>query len=318
MQLGQSKTDKTTSRPPVSKAATEEAENLIQPAHSFMLAFVMILFSEVGDKTFLVAALMAMRHDRLIVFSAAFSALIAMTVLSAVVGHAVPTLFPRRLVAFAAAFLFLIFGAKLLREGLNMPKDSGVGEEMQEVEAELEEKEELARRSGRRTAGVTPYMLESGHVRRSASRGRVCLPEKARSPSSSGSERSRSPSQRSSLPDMLGGLNNLLSLILSPAWVQTFVMTFLGEWGDRSQIATVAMAAGQDYWWVTGGAVVGHMICTGVAVLGGRALAGRVSMRIGTCLASCACALANRSSHHRRRTGLLGLWAYLLCRSSFL
>lgn len=77
----------------------------------------------------------------------------------------------------------------------------------------------------------------------------------------------------------LGGLNNLFSLLLSPAWVQTFVMTFLGEWGDRSQIATVAMAAGSDYWWVTAGAVVGHGLCTAGAVIGGRAIAGRISMR---------------------------------------
>ena len=58
-------------------------------------------------------------------------------------------------------------------------------------------------------------------------------------------------------------------------------MTFLGEWGDRSQIATIAMAAGQDYWWVTGGAVSGHALCTAAAVIGGRAIAGKVSLRVG-------------------------------------
>lgn len=77
------------------------------------------------------------------------------------------------------------------------------------------------------------------------------------------------------------GVSNLFSLLLSPAWVQTFAMTFLGEWGDRSQIATIAMAAGQDYWWVTVGAITGHGICTAAAVIGGRAIAGRVSMRFG-------------------------------------
>lgn len=263
----------------------DEPEGLIHPEHSFFLAFVMILFSEIGDKTFLVAALMAMRHDRLIVFSAAFSALIAMTVLSAVLGHAVPSLLPRRFVAFSAAILFLIFGAKLLREGLQMPKDSGVGEEMKEVEAELEEKEHLARRNSRRRSSITPYLLESGRGRRSGSRGATTLPKPPVSPPSSDDSRSPSPANRKqSIMDALGGLNNLFSLILSPAWVQTFVMTFLGEWGDRSQIATIAMAAGPDYWWVTGGAITGHMICTGIAVIGGRALAGRVSMRVGKCL----------------------------------
>jgi len=261
----------------VAEALSEEPEGIIQPLHSFVLALAMILVSEIGDKTFLIAALMAMRHDRIIVFTAAFSALIAMTVLSAVLGHAVPTLLPRRFVAFAAAILFLVFGAKMLREGLAMPKDSGVGEEMEEVEAELAEKEELARKNGgRRRSDISSFALEAGRGRRSG--GGLAAP--ARSPSTD-SDRSPSPSRRKTFSSALGGLNNLFSLVLSPAWVQTFVMTFLGEWGDRSQIATIAMAAGQDYWWVTGGAVTGHMFCTGLAVIGGRALAGRVSMRVG-------------------------------------
>ncbi|KAI7035592.1 hypothetical protein KC352_g47022, partial [Hortaea werneckii] len=73
--------------------------------HSFVLSMTMILFSEIGDKTFLVAALMAMRHDRLLVFTAALSALVAMTVLSAVLGHAVPTLLPKKFTTFGAAVL---------------------------------------------------------------------------------------------------------------------------------------------------------------------------------------------------------------------
>ena len=260
------------------------AEGLIQPLHSFLLSLTMILFSEVGDKTFLIAALMAMKHDRLLVFSAALSALITMTILSAVLGHAVPTLIPKRFTNFLASGLFLIFGARLLREGLTMDPNEGVAAEMQEVEQELAEKESLARQQGRRRSSLSPYALEMGlgpkaHSRKSRSGTR--LPSPPRSPSSS-PDRSLSPTPRSTVKGALGGLNNLLSLLLSPAWVQTFVMTFLGEWGDRSQIATIAMAAGQDYWWVTGGAISGHAVCTGVAVIGGRAIAGKVSMRVGT------------------------------------
>jgi putative Ca2+/H+ antiporter (TMEM165/GDT1 family) len=138
-----------------------------------------------------------------------------------------------------------------------MDREAGVGEEMREVEQELEEKEhDLARRDRKLS---NPHSLESGRL----------------------SSRSSSPSKGGSPHGAAGGLTNLFSLLLSPAWVQTFVMTFLGEWGDRSQIATIAMAAGQDYWWVTLGAITGHACCTGLAVLGGRALAGKVSMRVG-------------------------------------
>ena len=74
-------------------------------------------------------------------FSAAFSALITMTILSAVLGHAVPTLIPKKVTNFLAAALFLVFGARMLREGLAMSPDEGVTAEMAEVELELEEKE---------------------------------------------------------------------------------------------------------------------------------------------------------------------------------
>jgi len=254
----------------------EDEEGIIQPFHSFVLSLTMILVSEVGDKTFLVAALMAMKHDRMVVFSAAFGALLVMTVLSAVLGHAVPSLIPKRVTSFAAAGLFFIFGAKLLHEGMQMDPSEGVGAEMSEVEQELALKEkELGRNRGN---SMDPYTLEMGlNGRRSRSRSR--FPSPPRSPSQSPV---RSSAGANAVSGFVQGFGNLVSLLLSPAWVQTFVMTFLGEWGDRSQIATIAMAAGQDYWWVTLGAMVGHAICTGAAVIGGRAIAGRVSLKVVT------------------------------------
>lgn len=236
----------------------------------------MILFSEVGDKTFLVAALMAMKHDRKVVFTAAFGALLVMTVLSAVLGHTLPALIPKRLTSFLAAGLFFVFGAKLLREGMAMDPNEGVTAEMHEVELEMAEKEQQSKK-GRRSS-ASPYALEMGlgHDRKPRPQSRFPTP---RSPSMSPA---RSPSPRGGVfSEVTVGVSNLLSLLLSPAWVQTFVMTFLGEWGDRSQIATIAMAAGQDYWWVTLGAVLGHACCTGVAVIGGRAIAGKVSLKVG-------------------------------------
>lgn len=260
------------------EAAPVESDGL----HSLLFSFTMIIVSEIGDKTFLVAALMAMRHPRLVVFSAAFCALIAMTILSAVLGHAVPHLIPKSVTKFMAAILFLVFGAKMMKEGREMSPDEGVGEEMREVEQELEEKEQEQIRLGRRRSSVTPHALEAGRAGgRPKSRGsHNRLPSPPSSVSSS-SSRGSSPNPSRRWNDALAGVSNLFSLLLSPAWVQTFAMTFLGEWGDRSQIATIAMAAGQDYWWVTIGAITGHGICTAAAVIGGRAIAGRVSMRVG-------------------------------------
>lgn len=52
--------------------------------HAFIASLSVIIVSELGDKTFFIAAIMAMRHSRLIVFSGALGALGLMTVLSGV------------------------------------------------------------------------------------------------------------------------------------------------------------------------------------------------------------------------------------------
>lgn len=60
-------------------------------------------------------------------------------------------------------------------------------------------------------------------------------------------------------------------------FTQAFTLTFLAEWGDRSQIATIALASSKNPFGVIVGGLVGHAMCTGLAVLGGRMLAARIS-----------------------------------------
>jgi putative Ca2+/H+ antiporter (TMEM165/GDT1 family) len=64
--------------------------------------------------------------------------------------------------------------------------------------------------------------------------------------------------------------------------LEAFVLTFLAEWGDRTQIATLVLAASGNVYGVTAGAILGHATCTGIAVIGGRLLAGRISERLMT------------------------------------
>ena len=39
------------------------------------------------------------------------------------------------------------------------------------------------------------------------------------------------------------GLMNLMEALFTPIFIKAFTMTFVAEWGDRSQIATIALAA---------------------------------------------------------------------------
>jgi putative Ca2+/H+ antiporter (TMEM165/GDT1 family) len=61
--------------------------------------------------------------------------------------------------------------------------------------------------------------------------------------------------------------------------LKSFVLTFIAEWGDRTQIATIALAAGNNPIGVTLGAILGHAICAAIAVIGGRLIAGKISER---------------------------------------
>ena len=50
--------------------------------------FLLIFFSEIGDKTFFIALLLALKQPRAVVFAGTLAALSAMTIISAVLGRA--------------------------------------------------------------------------------------------------------------------------------------------------------------------------------------------------------------------------------------
>ncbi|AQZ09512.1 GDT1 (YBR187W) [Zygosaccharomyces parabailii] len=215
---------------------------------SFFMAVSMIGVSEIGDKTFLIAALMAMRHPRWLVFSATSASLAIMTILSGLVGHTFVSIISERYTRFLAGILFLVFGYKLTLEGLEMSKDAGVEDELAEVEEEIAVHD----------LNTNMQDMESGGI-----------PEEKHS-------------KGYDLKSVFKLLGQQLSIVFSPIWIQIFSMIFLGEFGDRSQISIIAMASDSDYWFVIIGAVVGHLLCSCVAVIGGRFLASKISMRTVT------------------------------------
>lgn len=83
--------------------------------------------------------------------------------------------------------------------------------------------------------------------------------------------------------------------IFSPVLAEVFTLTFLAEWGDRSQIATIGLAASSNVVGVTLGGCLGHAVCTGAAVAGGKGMATMISERAVAVRARCDAAQPERA-----------------------
>lgn len=196
--------------------------------------------SEIGDKTFFIAAVMAMRSSRVTVFCGALSALAAMTVLSALLGWAAPNLISKVYTHYAATILFFFFGFKTLYDTYTHTDDG---------ESELEQ--------------VEQELAATGGSKRSLT----------------GSDDGKKPPTAGGFPG-LSSLSPLLGLLFSQVFLKAFTLTFLAEWGDRSQIATIGLAAQLDVVGVILGSILGHAACTGAAVLGGKHLAEHIDEKL--------------------------------------
>ncbi len=193
---------------------------------AFTAGLLLITASELGDKTFFMAVVLATRYPRRPVLIGVVGALATMTILSVGIGNFL-MLLPQFLVQHlptnlsflakitiqqVAALLFFLFGLKLLYESRKMSAQTD-----EEVRAE---------------AAKT---VEAGD---------------------------RQFQQR----------NTFWKIV-----IESFVLTFVAEWGDRTQIATIGLAAAKNPVGVTIGGILGHTICALIAVWGGKMIAGKVS-----------------------------------------
>lgn len=177
---------------------------------AFTAGLMLITVSELGDKTFFIAAILAMRSSRRWVFVGAVLALAVMTGLSVLAGQ-MAGLLPAHYVKAAEVTLFLGFGLKLVYDASQMPAQKTLAGEQKEAAETVQASDAIA-------------------------------------------------------------LNAPWSIV-----TKAFVLTFLAEWGDRTQIATITLAAAKHPLGVMVGATLGHVICAALAVMCGSLVAGRLS-----------------------------------------
>jgi putative Ca2+/H+ antiporter (TMEM165/GDT1 family) len=100
---------------------------------AFGSSLTAITLAELGDKTFFMALILAVRHRARWVFIGAFAALTAVTLISLGLGYGLRELLPQSVVPWLAAVLFLGFGLKLLVDAQGMAADAA-REEAEEAE----------------------------------------------------------------------------------------------------------------------------------------------------------------------------------------
>merc|ERR1712217_506259 len=122
------------------------------PVDGLSSSFFMILATELGDETFIIAAVMAMRHPKLTVLGGALAALYFMTVLSAGLGIVLPNLISEKTVHACATLLYTFFGLRLMWIGAR-GEEENKDEEFEEVEKTIEGADERAQGSLLRQMG---------------------------------------------------------------------------------------------------------------------------------------------------------------------
>lgn len=106
-------------------------QSQVKPSHedslftSFTTSFLTILVCEIGDKTFFLGMIMAMKFNKLVVFIGAFGALAVMTVLSAIGGKIVFSFLPKLYTDIIVTILFLYFGFKLIYDAYTEEEAEG-------------------------------------------------------------------------------------------------------------------------------------------------------------------------------------------------
>lgn len=228
-------------------AATTVYANDMEFIRAFVQSLSVTVVSELGDKTFFIAAIMAMRYSKIVVFCGALSALGLMTAISVGFGMAA-TIIPRIYTFYISTALLAVSGAKMLYDAMKMsPMDAA--KEFEEVQLDLKKRERELKR-------------------------RTSLTEKRPSKMRKKKQINGATITKSSADDEEIDSSTIL--------IQAFTMTLLAEWGDRSQLTTIVLSAKEDATGVIVGGIVGHAICTGLAIVCGSLIAKRISVRTVT------------------------------------
>jgi len=237
--------------------ATEAVEATGGLLDGFLQAFLLIFFSEIGDKTFFIAVILATQQDKATVFAGTFGALAVMTVISVGIGQvfhiaeeATTQLAGSNWDDYLAVALLLVFGIQTI---LGAEEDT----------AEEEEEDAKVAVAGMQFDGNAALVISTFALVFAAEWG-----DKVSSITSS-----RVPFQRSPLYTQSPFRVQIPNC--HPITDRTPPLITI-----QSFIATIALSAAASPLGVALGGVAGHGVATGLAVFVGDILGDRIPERV--------------------------------------
>ena len=135
------------------------ALNAVAASSGFSSAFSLIFVSEIGDKTFFLAALLAAQKSKALVLAGAMGALSLMSVISVIIGYVfqkLPGFFNSSvpITEYASIVLLFLFGVQSLRDAFSQDaKDT--------TEEELEDAKETLRAEGNKDRSILSVILST-------------------------------------------------------------------------------------------------------------------------------------------------------------
>ena len=260
-----------------------------------------------------------MRYNKLTVFLGAISSLVLMTVVSAMLGWGVTSLIPKIYTFYASVVIMFIFGLKMFWEAYRM-KPNEAEAIQHEAEEDLNRRERRGSERSTQAPDQADQDHEvkagSGFMQRLTGcfrSGHRFSPAPTEDPSASpnpqeqplqpipspaqpaaddatAAETNTDPESPKPVRSSNGSGGNKPEssrfgkqcLKIFKIFVNAFGVIFLAEWGDRSQLATIVLASVNDVAGVILGGVIGHTLCTGLAIIAGALIAKKISVRAVT------------------------------------
>ncbi|XP_015783251.1 uncharacterized protein LOC107361049 isoform X2 [Tetranychus urticae] len=215
---------------------SSESHSLVE---GFSQALLIVTVSELGDKTFIITAIMAMKYPKHYILIGALSAEYIMVTFSLLLGLAT-SMVPQTIIHYISIILFFIIGVTMIYEGIAWKDNS-------------DHNDNIINKDNNSNA-----INNSNNNDKNDNNVGVLMENRLASTAAN----NNAPNETRKF-----WFKNSIAKHESFVIIEMFTMVFIAEWADKSQLAVIILTAQQNKLGVALGAFVAQTFCMIVAVI---------------------------------------------------